>query len=87
MKFQYDAEPTLHETIGQAMGYASMCWSRVENAGVFDSTLCRQGAWNTIEAVRDIVASELTRLLDSTGTAKEWNDAIETALVKIEALR
>jgi hypothetical protein len=35
---------------------------------------------------KDVVTYELSKLLDETATASEWNDAIETAITTIENL-
>lgn len=86
MRFQYDAEPTLRETVFQAMGFASVCWSKIENAGVFDSTMARDAGQEALEAIRSIITFELSRMLDGTDTAKEWNAAIEAAIDKVDAL-
>lgn len=87
MKFQYDDQPTIQETVLQAMGFASVCWTTPENAGTFESRLAADAGEAAIAAVRHIITFELSRLLDNTGTAKEWNAAIETAMTRIEDLR
>ena len=86
MRFQYDAEPTLRETVFQAMGFASVCWTNVENAGEFQPDLCGKAGNEALVAIRSIITFELSRMLDSTSTAKEWNAAIEAAMDKVDLL-
>lgn len=86
MNFTYDHEPTIRETVLQAMGFASVCWTRIENAGTFDAGLASEAGRETIEAISAIVTFELSRMLDPTNTAKEWNDAIEAAMARMEVL-
>lgn len=86
MRFQYSAEPTLREAITQSIGYASVCWTDVTNAGVFDSCRASDAADSTIKEVQDLITFSLSRLLDRKGEAKEWNEAIEQALLVVERM-
>ena len=87
MRFTYDNQPTIHETVFQAMGFASVCWDKIENAGVFQGVLAETAGTEAITAIRAIVTYELSRLLDASGEATDWNEAIEAALVAMEKLK
>ena len=39
------------------------------------------------KAIRDRIASDLTKLLDTEGVAKEWNAAIEQAIQVVEGVK
>lgn len=86
MRFQYDAEPTLHETILQVIGYGSICWTDVSEAGQFQAGKAARAGEAAIQAVRDAVTLQLSGLLDVTGTATDWNDAIEAAIRVVEGM-
>lgn len=86
MEFTYlDDKPTVESAIGQAIGAGSTCWTKVCQAGTFDSTKAVGIVEDTIAEVRRIIASDLILLFDREGVATEWNDAIEAALQMVEA--
>lgn len=43
-------------------------------------------AETTTREVRGLITTQISKLLDMTGTATEWNDAIEAALQMVEDL-
>lgn len=43
---------TLEELVFQALGAASTCWESPEDAGVFDSTRCKEVGEELLEALR-----------------------------------
>lgn len=87
MKFQYDGEPTLHETVLQAVGYGSICWTDVAGAGTFEAGKAARAGEDAVQHIRDAVTLRLAKLLDGKGEAQQWNEAIEEALRTVEAMR
>jgi hypothetical protein len=86
MDFQYlyDNKAALDSAITQAIGAASMCWADVDQAGEFDVEKALDVAASTSVEVRRILTWQLSQLLDAAGIAREWNEAIETAIQLVE---
>ena len=87
MKFLYDDQPTIHETVLQAVGYGSGCWSDVDKAGTFQAEKAARAGEAAVEQVRDAITARLALLLDGDGVAQEWNAAIEQAITVVEGMR
>lgn len=68
---------TVEQAITQAVGLA---------APQDDIEALLRLAEHTASEVRTIITGQLTKLLDMTGTATEWNDAIEAAIQMVEDL-
>lgn len=83
--YPYD-KPTVVRAITQAVGAASMCWERTDQAGEFDIESALAISAATSAEVRRVITFELSRLLDREGVAEEWNYAIETAMRMVEEL-
>lgn len=86
MRFGYTDEPNVRSCLTQAIAHGSVCWSDVAGAGTFDSARASATVDLTLAEVRHLITFELTKLLDQTGEARDWNDAIETAIHTIENL-
>lgn len=78
--FKHIGEPTLLSIVGQGMGFVSVCWSDIDSAGVFDSRTASNAVTSVVNEIRNLMHGRLVALLDQTGTATEWNDAIEAAI-------
>lgn len=77
----------LRTIIFQFGGYASMAWETPERAGEFQYGTVESAAEAVVGEIKTYFTFELSRLLDKTGTASEWNAAIEAALRAIERSR
>lgn len=86
MKFDYTAEPNVRSALTQAIAQGSICWSDVAGAGTFDVARATAAVDLALAELRHLITFELTKLLDHRGEAREWNDAIETAITTIENL-
>lgn len=76
MQFIYDGDvPTIESTIAQTMQITFMGGDRAVVVAA------------ATEQIRTILTFELTGLLDQTGVAYEWNDAIEAAMKVVETVR
>lgn len=84
--FSHVGDPSLLSIVGQACGYASVCWSDIDKAGEFDSADASTAVTTAVQTIQDLIHGRLVRLLDQAGTAREWNEAIETALKALEDL-
>lgn len=80
-----DQQPNIKTAIMQSIGYGSVCWTNIDNAGVFVSEAAAQAGEEAVAEVRRILHSRLIALLDLDGVATEWNDAIEAAITMVEA--
>lgn len=78
-------EPSIKTAIMQSIGYGSVCWTEIDKAGVFLSESAAEAGEVAVAEVRRILHSRLVALLDTSGTATEWNDAIEAAITMVEA--
>lgn len=86
LRFSYTDDPNVRSCITQAIAHGSVCWSDVDGAGTFDSVRASAAVDLTLAEVRHLITFELSKLLDQTGEARDWNDAIETAINTIENL-
>lgn len=86
MRFNYTADPNVRSALTQAIAYGSVCWSDVGGAGTFDSASASAAVDTTLAELKHLITFELSKLLDQTGEARDWNDAIETAINAIENL-
>lgn len=87
MRFTYtSAKDHIRQCVTQAVAYGSICWSDVANAGRFDAARASAAVDESVTEVKHLITFELTKLLDQHGEAREWNDAIETAIHTIENL-
>ena len=86
MRFNYTADPNVRSALTQAIAYGSICWSDVARAGTFDSASAAGAVDQTLAELKHLITFELTKLLDQTGEARDWNNAIETAINTIENL-
>lgn len=86
MRFNYTADPNVRSCLTQAIAYGSVCWSDVARAGEFQSASASAAVDATLTELRHLITFQLTRLLDQTGEARDWNDAIEAAIGTIENL-
>ena len=85
MEFTYANDvPTIESAIAQGIGLGSTCWSNVSEAGTFDTDLARAAVAVTVNEVRNILAAELSVLLDRDGVAFDWNAAIDAAIQLVE---
>jgi hypothetical protein len=74
----YLTSDSIATVITKAIGKAS--------TGKIDMELAIAASEEACTEVRHILTAELTALLDYEGVAREWNEAIETALLRIEDL-
>lgn len=86
MRFNYTADPNVRSCLTQAIAQGSICWSDVASAGTFDAARASAAVDLTLAELRHLITFELTKILDQTGEARDWNDAIETAIHTIENL-
>ena len=87
MKFNYTSDQKqVRQALTMAVAQGSICWSNVAGAGIFDAARASAAVDDTLTELRHLITFELTKLLDQTGVARDWNDAIEAAINTIENL-
>lgn len=87
MRFHYASDDNqLRQALTMAVAQGSICWEDVAGAGRFDSERASLAVDALLTEVKHLITFELTKILDQTGEARDWNDAIETAIHTIENL-
>ena len=87
MRFNYTSDDhQLRQALTMAVAQGSICWDDVAGAGKFDSARATAAVDALLTEVKHLITFELTKILDQTGEARDWNDAIETAINAIENL-
>lgn len=76
--FTYNGEPTIETAIYQGIRWASTAHY------VWDDRTSRACAAALVAEVRMIMSTKVATLLDPSGEATEWNEAVELALLIIE---
>jgi hypothetical protein len=78
--------PTIERALRQALVAASACWEDWQRAGQFEVEDFVAIESATSGELRRLITFRLSGLLDASGIAKEWNDAIETAIRAVEEM-
>jgi hypothetical protein len=87
VRFTYTSEDRMvRQCLTQAVAQGSICWEDVAGAGKFDAARASATVDRTLVELRHLITFELTKVLDQTGEARDWNDAIEAAIHAIENL-
>lgn len=86
MRFAYTTDPNVRSCLTQAIAHGSVCWSDVAGAGKFDASRASAAVDLTLAELKHLITFRLSMLLDQRGEARDWNDAIETAINTIENL-
>lgn len=87
MQFNYsDDTPSISAAVTQAVGFGSVCWTNLADAGAFQSGVAAGACDAAVQEIRDIVTTQLATLFDREGQAREWNAAIEQAISTVEGL-